>query len=116
MKKEELFNMKHSSARNVIERTFGLLKIRWAIIRNPSYYPIDTQVDIILTCCYLHNLIRQQMGSSDPLEQELDSFMEEQEVNEDTIQATETSSQWNNWRDQLADEMWNAWRARRQSR
>ena len=56
------------------------------------------------------------MGSSDPLEQELDSFMEEQEVNEDTIQATETSSQWNNWRDQLADEMWNAWRERRQSR
>lgn len=69
-KMEELFNMKHSSARNVIERTFGLLKIRWAIIRNPSYYPIETQVGIILACCYLHNLIRQQMGSDpDPLEQ-----------------------------------------------
>ncbi|KAL0439170.1 UNVERIFIED_CONTAM: hypothetical protein Slati_2400000 [Sesamum latifolium] len=26
---EELFNLKHSSARNVIERAFGLLKIRW---------------------------------------------------------------------------------------
>ena len=26
--KEELFNMKHSSVRNVIERTFGLLKVR----------------------------------------------------------------------------------------
>ncbi|WVZ65428.1 hypothetical protein U9M48_014793 [Paspalum notatum var. saurae] len=116
IKKEELFNMKHASARNVIERTVGLLKIRWAIIRNPSYYPIDTQVDIILACCYLHSLIRQQMGSSDPFVQELDAFMQQQEVNGDTIQSTETSSQWNDWRDKLADEMWNAWNARRQSR
>nr|XP_051228523.1 protein ALP1-like [Lolium perenne] len=56
--KEELFNMKHSAARNTIERTFGLLKMRWGIIRNPSYYPFDTQVDIILACCSIHNLIR----------------------------------------------------------
>ena len=37
---EEFFNMKHSSARNVIERCFGLLKLRWAILRSPSFYPI----------------------------------------------------------------------------
>ncbi|XP_021859976.2 protein ALP1-like isoform X2 [Spinacia oleracea] len=65
-KKEELFNMKHASARNVIERTFGLLKIRWSILRNPSYYSIQTHTDIILACCYLHSLIRQQM-SYEPL-------------------------------------------------
>ncbi|KAH6766339.1 hypothetical protein C2S52_017322 [Perilla frutescens var. hirtella] len=34
---EEFFNMKHSSARNVIERLFGLIKNRWAILRSPSY-------------------------------------------------------------------------------
>ena len=28
---EEFFNMKHSSARNVIERYFGLLKKCWAV-------------------------------------------------------------------------------------
>ena len=39
--KEELFNMKHSSARNVIERTFGLLKICWSILRNLSYYSVE---------------------------------------------------------------------------
>ncbi|KAL0430948.1 UNVERIFIED_CONTAM: hypothetical protein Sradi_0720800, partial [Sesamum radiatum] len=36
----ELFNLRHASARNVIERTFGLLKTRWGILRSPSYYPI----------------------------------------------------------------------------
>ncbi|KAL0292201.1 UNVERIFIED_CONTAM: hypothetical protein Sangu_3256100 [Sesamum angustifolium] len=32
---QEFFNMKHASARNVIERTFGLLKARWAILKDP---------------------------------------------------------------------------------
>lgn len=53
------------------------------------------------------------MGSFDPFEQQLDAFMQQQDVNGDTIQSTETSSQWNDWRDRLADEMWNAWKAKR---
>ncbi|RVW12489.1 hypothetical protein CK203_093473 [Vitis vinifera] len=68
---EEFFNMKHSAARNVIERCFGLLKLRWAILRSPCFYPIKTQCKIILACCLIHNLIKREM-SVDPLEQELD--------------------------------------------
>ncbi|GFS33077.1 hypothetical protein Acr_00g0026220 [Actinidia rufa] len=49
--KEEYFNMKHSAARNVIERCFGVLKIRFAILRSPSYYPIRTQCRIVIACC-----------------------------------------------------------------
>ncbi|PPD70662.1 hypothetical protein GOBAR_DD32456 [Gossypium barbadense] len=37
---QEFFNMKHASARNVIERCFGLLKLRWGILRSPSFYLI----------------------------------------------------------------------------
>ncbi|PPE01701.1 hypothetical protein GOBAR_DD01283 [Gossypium barbadense] len=37
---QEFFNMKHASARNIIERCFGLLKLRWGILRTPSFYPI----------------------------------------------------------------------------
>jgi len=50
----EFFNMKHSQAHNVIERCFGLLKNRWAIIReSPSFYPIRTQNRIIIhVVCY----------------------------------------------------------------
>ena len=40
---KEFFNMKHSFARNIIERAFGLLKGRWAILRSRSFYPIKTQ-------------------------------------------------------------------------
>ncbi|KAG6500566.1 hypothetical protein ZIOFF_040414 [Zingiber officinale] len=45
---EEYFNMKHSKVRNVIERCFGLLKGRWKILASPSFFPIETQVCIIL--------------------------------------------------------------------
>ncbi|XP_060960906.1 protein ANTAGONIST OF LIKE HETEROCHROMATIN PROTEIN 1-like [Cannabis sativa] len=69
---KEFFNMKHSSARNIIERCFGLLKIRWAILRSPSFYPIKTQCRIMTACCLLHNFIRREM-SYDPMEAELDA-------------------------------------------
>ncbi|GAV85258.1 DDE_4 domain-containing protein, partial [Cephalotus follicularis] len=55
---KEFFNMKHSAARNVIERTFGLLKGRWAILRSRTWYPVKTQCRIISACALLHNHIR----------------------------------------------------------
>ncbi|KAL5544075.1 hypothetical protein UlMin_007859 [Ulmus minor] len=63
---EELFNLRHSSARNVIERCFGVLKNRWAILRSPSFYPIKTQNHIIMACCLLHNFIRREMPDDIP--------------------------------------------------
>ncbi|KAA0066904.1 retrotransposon protein [Cucumis melo var. makuwa] len=39
----EYFNMKYSSARNVIQRAFGVLKGCWDILRGKSYYPLQVQ-------------------------------------------------------------------------
>ena len=37
---QELFNLRHASARNIVERIFGILKNRFAILQhNPSLTP-----------------------------------------------------------------------------
>jgi hypothetical protein len=108
--------MKHSMARNVIERTFGLLKMRWAILRSRSFYPIKIQIRIINACCLLHNFIRREMPT-DPMEEQLGINMEEQLHNEDIAHAApintiEGSDAWSTWRENLATGSWNEWLAR----
>lgn len=55
----ELFNLRHASLRNAIERAFGMLKKRFPIIGSTAEptYSCDTQTDIILACCILHNYL-----------------------------------------------------------
>ena len=106
--------MKHFSTRNVIERYFGLLKIRWAILRSPSFFPIKTQNRIIMACCLLHNFIRRVMPV-DPVEEEMDNDEQLAEgINGDPITHIETSNEWSAWRTNLANEMFNTWRNRRE--
>ncbi|CAL9025952.1 unnamed protein product [Prunus brigantina] len=107
--------MKHASTRNVVERCFGLLKMRWAILRSPSFYPIQTQCRIIMGCCLLHNLIRREM-SIDPMEQEIyyDPLIENN-VDHATIDTIAASNQWSTWRDNLATEMFNEWMENRET-
>ncbi|KAJ8765417.1 hypothetical protein K2173_013175 [Erythroxylum novogranatense] len=115
---EELFNMKHSSDRNVIERCFGLLKVRWHIIRNSNWYPIKLQSKIIMACCLLHNHLRRNMPI-DPAEVDLDAEEEEEEneggvgLDGEPITSVEPSEEWINWRQTLANQMFDEWRQNR---
>ncbi|XP_059310009.1 uncharacterized protein LOC132061169 [Lycium ferocissimum] len=61
----EKFNYLHSSCRNVIERTFGVWKARWSILRDMPYYHIDTQRDIVLATMAIHNYIRKKCNVDD---------------------------------------------------
>ena len=104
---EEFVNMKHSAARNVIKRCFGLLKLCWAIHRNPYFDLVNTQCEIILTCCFLHNQIRREMHV-DPLEQEL--VAQDYQVVGEPITIIKLSNRWCAWRRNLAIQMFNEWR------
>lgn len=102
----ELYNIKHSKARNVIERSFSILKGRWSILRSNSFYPIKIQNRIILACCLLHNFIRANMAV-DPMEAEYpDLSAEDDDEPDDFIEEVEASQAWTDWRDNLAMEMW----------
>ncbi|XP_026399966.1 protein ALP1-like [Papaver somniferum] len=116
---EELFNMKHCRARNVIERIFGLLKMRWTILRSPSWYPVNIHCRFIMACCLIHNLIRREMPMDEFLEE--DNY-EDGPVNlvspEESrmIEFVDSSYYWAVQRKELADQMWERWTARRRRR
>ena len=108
--------MKHASARNVIEKSFGLLKMCLAILRSPFFYDIITQRRIISVCCMLHNFIRREM-SVDPIKHEYDRQRRNENLEDnDYITSVETSDEWSAWRENLANEMFNTWRRTREAR
>ncbi|KAL8493380.1 hypothetical protein ACS0TY_024553 [Phlomoides rotata] len=74
---QEYFNMKYTRARNVLEHTFGLLKMRLGILRSPSWNPIKTHNKIIISCCLFHNFIRNEIAV-DRLEYHVDEFLHKQ--------------------------------------
>ena len=55
----ELFNLRHSELRNVVERTFGVLKRRFSILRTPPEYPLDIQVKLVYALVVIHNFLAQ---------------------------------------------------------
>ncbi|KAK1667833.1 hypothetical protein QYE76_055992 [Lolium multiflorum] len=54
---KELFNLRHSSLRVIIERTFAALKNRFKVLDQKPFHTFDTQVKLVLACCILHNWI-----------------------------------------------------------
>ena len=55
---KEKFNRIHSSVRNVIERSFGVLKMKWKILYKMPGYSMVTQKKIVAATMVLHNFIR----------------------------------------------------------
>ena len=61
----ERFNRIHSSIQNVIEQSFGLLKMKWQILYKVPSYPIYKQKMIVVSTMVLHNFIREHGGDED---------------------------------------------------
>ena len=53
--KEELYNLRHSQVRCVVERAFGRLKNTFQIHRTKPYFGINTQVKVIYVTAVLMN-------------------------------------------------------------
>ncbi|XP_031282515.1 protein ALP1-like [Pistacia vera] len=110
---QEFFNMKHSQARNCIERCFVILKARWGILKDTSYYLVKTQCRIITACCLLHNFIRSELPI-DPVKAELQEEVNDEGEEDDEgelIRHVEPSPAWTAFRDNLEAEMFNTWMA-----
>jgi DDE superfamily endonuclease len=108
---KELFNLRHASLRNVIERIFGVLKRQWQILAGKGCeYSIETQSDLFCALIGLYNFGK-QLGDKD-------TFVEEfVDGTGDLNQPEETSGlgTGNKWmekkRDEIANRMWKDYQA-----
>ena len=72
---QELFNLCHAQARNAIERIFGVLKKRWAILTCAPQYPMDIQALIPCRLAAVHNFILENNS------EDLDNYLEPFDIN-----------------------------------
>jgi hypothetical protein len=108
---KELFNLRHSSLRNVIERIFGVLKRRFKVLRTAPEYAFDTQVKLVYALTALHNFIQTHITE----EEEEVGLDDASVLREDTVgrrteriieDSTITSSRMDARRDDIAEAMW----------
>ena len=67
--KEETFNYAHARLRNVIERSFVVLKARFPILKRMTPYPFQVLRNIVIACVAIHNYIRKLSIADTFLEQ-----------------------------------------------
>nr|GMC67906.1 protein ALP1-like [Ipomoea batatas] len=109
----ELFNLRHASLRNVIERIFGIFKSRFTIFKSAPLFPYKTQAELVLACAGLHNFLRKECRSDEfPIELDSDDSPSPLPMNDidNFEQLFETQEQQrehaNEWRAKIALDMW----------
>ena len=123
--KEELFNLRHASARNVIERIFGVLKRRFRILVCPPEYSMEIQARTPAALCALHNFIRrsepdeiQDFPDADDYSNasDLESGAEGAGIGDLATRAINAaeSQRMSIKRDQIAQDMWDSYTLRAQ--
>jgi hypothetical protein len=124
--KEKLYNLWHSSAQNVVERVFGVLKKHWAIFTRPPQFSMAIQAQVPPGLAATHNFIM----DNDPhdIDHYLTGILEEDlDLNPGAVVVNEFGTLANRSvlrvekeraelkRDSIAQAMWNDYQARLQA-
>ncbi|KAL5540498.1 hypothetical protein UlMin_043092 [Ulmus minor] len=107
--KKVMFNYRHASLRNVVERTFGIWKNRFRILRRVPQYTVQKQRDIIIACIVLHNFI--MMSSDDDVlfttdEDQQDEDNNEEDAEPSTQQQNDDRNVMGHFRDHVTELIW----------
>lgn len=109
---KELFNLRHASLRNVVERIYGVTQKRFPITTHMNSFPILAQADIVACVFMLHNFIRR---SSLFVEDEFYHNLPEEEDDYDEPDPEEDERSdldiraLHAWRDDIAIRMWDSY-------
>ena len=109
--KFELFNLRHTMARNIIEHVFGAIKSKFKILNAPLAFLVSVQVDIIFAITALWNFIQYYKGQLVPeipwekSDSDTDSALENSTNRHKKTLSTATQ-RINERRDTIAEEIW----------
>ncbi|GKB42906.1 ALP1-like protein [Tanacetum coccineum] len=80
------YKQAHEAARKDVERAFGVLKKKWAIVRTPARSrSLKRITHLMYTCIILHNMIRKEKGKAiSP-----DFYPEEQHREDDPVRSAQ---------------------------
>jgi hypothetical protein len=109
------FNHRHVVLRNHVERTLGVLKKRFPILKVGTFHKIKNQVKIPVAAVILHNIIRSLKGDEKWLDNQPNNIRPENFVNlpDGDEHNDQSTDQENNLRDVIAQQMWNDFRQNR---
>jgi hypothetical protein len=106
----------------VVERTFGVLKRRWKILRTPPEFSLDIQADLVYATIALHNWICQyveeserELGLDSAAELSNDEATPDEEEDEDEVSVSvpiarsNVTARADDRRDCIAEAMWRAY-------
>jgi hypothetical protein len=102
-----LFNLRHASMRNIIERIFGVLKQRFRILLIAPEYDLEVQARIPVALCAIHNFIQEHDFDEGEMEEGRDAFNEDSgNEGEPIIPEPEGEIAASLLRNQIAQDMW----------
>lgn len=107
---KELFNLRHSSLRNVIERIFGVVKKRFPILVEMSPYTFPFQCDLVLCAMMLHNFIRTNQIDDDEFDEpdvDNNNVVVDDDDDIEELEVLGNNNALKQWRDGIASAMWN---------
>jgi hypothetical protein len=104
---KELFNLRHSSLRNVIKRIFGVLKQQWQILGSKGCeYSINTQINLFCALVGLYNFGKQCREDDLFIDKPIPTIESQDSTNH--VDVLGVGNLWmNQKRDDIAACMWN---------
>ena len=107
---KELYNLRHSSLRNAIERIFGVVKKGFPILVVMRSFEFSFQCDLGLCALMSHNFIRLNQLYEDEFYQGQIDDDQPDDVN-DEVEIVGNARALNEWRNGIATAMWEEYQA-----
>jgi hypothetical protein len=109
--RKELYNLRHATLRNIVERLFGCFKRKFSILKSAPEIELSKQIRLVYALCVLWNFLRKHETLESLLE-EKDNAKDTSEGPDDTndpsaiYSASQEDARQKRRRDQLAKRLW----------